>query len=162
MISGTYVLTDTVQRAFNNLLVDSYAGTDAVVTGKGLDISIDGEKPPPPPVDASLLDVVRGVDEVALATGSVLDERNTRVLTPEGESVNSEGWPTLGFGIDTDPALAQFNPLNLYEGRWPAGDDEIVIDVGTADEQGFAVGDTVEVSTLEPKRPFRLDRKSVV
>ena len=56
MISGTYILTDTVQRAFNELLVDSYAGTDAVVTGKGLDISIDGDKPPPPPVDASLLD----------------------------------------------------------------------------------------------------------
>ena len=36
MISGTYILTDTVQRAFNELLVDSYAGTDAVVTGKGL------------------------------------------------------------------------------------------------------------------------------
>ena len=35
MISGTYILTDTVQRAFTNLLVDSYAGTDAVVTGKG-------------------------------------------------------------------------------------------------------------------------------
>ena len=48
MISGTYILTDTVQSAFTNLLVDSYAGTDAVVTGKGLDISIDGEKPPEP------------------------------------------------------------------------------------------------------------------
>jgi putative ABC transport system permease protein len=156
MISGTYILTDTVQRAFNNLLVDSYAGTDAVVTGKGLDISIDGEKPPTPPVDASLLDVVRGVDEVALATGSVLDERNTKVLTAEGGSVNSEGWPTLGFGIDTDPALAQFNPLNLFEGRWPSADTEIVIDAGTADEQGFEVGDTVQVSTLQPKRPFEL------
>ena len=30
--------------------------------------------------------------------------------------MNSEGWPTLGFGIDTDPALARFNPLNLHEG----------------------------------------------
>ena len=49
MISGTYILTDTVQRAFNELLADSYAGTDAVVTGKGLDISIDGDKPPPRP-----------------------------------------------------------------------------------------------------------------
>ena len=156
MISGTYILTDTVQRAFNNLLVDSYAGTDAVVTGKGLDISVDGEKPPPPPVDASLLDVVRDVDEVALATGSVLDERNTKILTPEGESVNSEGWPTLGFGIDTDPALARFNPLNLYEGRWAANDDEVVIDVGTADKNDYAVGDTIEISTLQPKQSFEL------
>jgi putative ABC transport system permease protein len=156
MISGTYILTDTVERAFTNLLVDSYAGTDAVVTGKGLDISIDGEKPPAPPVDESLLDVVRGVDEVALATGSVLDERNTKVLTPEGEAVNSEGWPTLGFGVDTDPSVQRFNPLNLFEGRWPADANEVVIDAGTADEQGYEVGDTVEISTLQPKRPFEL------
>jgi len=154
MISGTYILTDTVQKAFNELLVDSYAGTDAVVTGKGLDISIDGDKPPPPPVDASLLDTVRGVDGVALATGSILDEDNTKVLTPEGESVNSEGWPTLGFGLDPDPALARFNPLTLLEGGWATAADEIVIDEGTADEQGYEIGDTVEVSTLQPKQPF--------
>jgi putative ABC transport system permease protein len=156
MISGTYILTDTVQKAFNELLVDSYAGTDAVVTGKGLDISIDGDKPPPPPVDASLLDTVRGVDGVALATGSILDEDNTKVLTPEGESLNSEGWPTLGFGLDPDPALARFNPLTLLEGGWAVNDDEVVIDEGTADEQGYEVGDTVEVSTLQPKRPFKV------
>jgi putative ABC transport system permease protein len=156
MISGTYILTDTVQRAFNELLVDSYAGTDAVVTGKGLQISIDGEKPPPPPVDASLLDVVRGVDGVALATGSILDEESTKVLTPEGEAVSSEGWPTLGFGLDPDPALARFNPLTLLEGKWATEDDQVVIDEGTADEQGYEVGDTVEVSTLQPKRGFEV------
>jgi putative ABC transport system permease protein len=156
MISGTYILTDTVQKAFNELLVDSYAGTDAVVTGKGLEISIDGEKPPPPPVDASLLDTVRGVDGVALATGSILDEDNTKVLTPEGEAVNSEGWPTLGFGLDPDPGLARFNPLTLLEGKWATADDEVVIDEGTADDQGYEVGDTVEVSTLEPKRGFEV------
>jgi putative ABC transport system permease protein len=156
MISGTYILTDTVQRAFNELLVDSYSGTDAVVTGKGLEISIDGEKPPAPPVDASLLDVVRSVDGVALATGSILDEDNTKVLTPEGEAVTSEGWPTLGFGLDPDPALERFNPLTLLEGTWATSDDEVVIDEGTADEQGYEVGDTVEISTLQPKRGFEV------
>ena len=70
--------------------------------------------------------------------------------------MSSEGCPTLGFGIDTDPALTQFNPLNLFEGRWPAADDEVVIDAGTADEQGYEVGDTVEISTLQPKRAFEL------
>jgi putative ABC transport system permease protein len=156
MISGTYILTDTVQRAFNELLVDSYAGTDAVVTGRGLDISIDGEKPPSPPVDSSLLEVIRGVDEVELATGGILDERNTKLLTSDGEPVSTEGWPTLGFGIDTDPALAQFNPLRLFEGRWPAADDEVLVDVGSADAQGFEVGETVQISTLQPARSFEL------
>jgi putative ABC transport system permease protein len=156
MISGTYVLTDTINSAFTTLFTESYAGTDAVVTGRGLDISIDGESPPSPPVDASLLETVRGVEGVALATGTVLDERNTKILTREGEAVSSEGAPTFGFGIDTAPALAQFNPLNVLEGRWPAAADEVVIDVGTADDQGYEVGDTVEITTLQPKRPFAL------
>jgi ABC-type antimicrobial peptide transport system permease subunit len=156
MISGTYILTDTIDRAFTTLFTESYAGTDAVVTGRGLDISIDGEAPPSPPVDVSLLETVRGVDEVALATGTVLDERNTKILTPEGEAVSSEGAPTFGFGIDTSPELAQFNPLNVLEGNWPATADEVVIDVGTADDQGYAVGDSVEISTLQPKRSFEL------
>ena len=156
MISGTYILTDTINRAFTTLFTESYAGTDAVVTGRGLDISIDGEAPPSPPVDASLLETVRGVDQVALATGSILDERNTKILNREGEATSSEGAPTFGFGIDTDPALAQFNPLNLLEGRWPAAEDEVVIDAGTADDDDYAVGDTVEITTLQPKRAFKL------
>ena len=156
MISGTYVLTDTVQRAFNQLLVDSYAGTDAVVTGRGLDISIDGESPPPPPVDAELLDVVRGVDGVALATGSVLDERNVMLLDAEGDPVSAEGWPTLAFGVDTSPAMSQFNPLELFEGRWPAAEGEVVIDAGTADDEGYAVGDDVQISALRPKQAFEV------
>ena len=130
MISGTYILTDTINRAFTTLFTESYAGTDAVVTGRGLDLTIDGEEPPNPPVDASVLETVRGVDQVALATGSILDERNTKILNRDGEATSSEGAPTFGFGIDTDPALAQFNPLNVLEGRWPAAEDEVVIDAG--------------------------------
>jgi len=156
MISGTYVLTDTIDRAFSNLFTEAYAGTDAVVTGRGLDISVDGEAPPTPPIDASLLETVRGVPEVTLAAGMILDEDDTRILTPEGESASSGEGITFGFGLDTDPALAQFNPLNLYEGRWPAADDEIVLDAGTVDRQGFEIGNTVEVSTLQPKRAFEL------
>ena len=156
MISGTYILTDTVNSAFKTLFTESYAGTDAVVTGKGLDISIDGETPPSPPVDESLLDTVRGVDEVALATGTILDEQNTKILDKDGKAASAEGAPTFGFGVDTSPALSQFNPLNVLEGRWPAANDEVVIDAGTADDHGYAVGDTVEITTLQPKRAFEL------
>ena len=156
MISGTYILTDTVQSAFTNLFTESYAGTDAVVTGRGLDISIEGEKPPDPPVDASLLDVVRGVDGVALAAGSVADEESTKILNSDGKPVNSEGWPTLGFGIDTSPQYARFNPLNLLEGTWARSDDEVVIDAGTVDKEGWKVGDSVDITTLEPKQAFKL------
>jgi putative ABC transport system permease protein len=156
MISGTYILTDTVQSAFTNLFTDSYAGTDAVVTGRGLDISIDGEKPPDPPIPASLLGTVRGVDGVALATGTVADEQSTKILADDGSPANAEGWPTLGFGIDTSQKYAQFNPLTLLEGTWPKSREDVVIDAGTVDEQGWKVGDEVQISTLQPKRAFTL------
>jgi putative ABC transport system permease protein len=156
MISGTYVLTDTIDRAFKNLFTETYAGTDAVVTGKGVDISIDGEAVAAPPVDEALLETVRSVPQVALAAGSIVDDYGAKILTSEGEAISTGGAPSFGFGIDPDPALSQFNPLKLAEGRWPTADDEVVIDAGTAADQGYAVGGQVEISTLRPTRSFEL------
>ena len=156
MVSGTYVLTDTIDRAFNQIFDESYAGTDVVVTGKGADISFQGDSTTDPPIEASLLATVRRQPGVELATGSVLDEVNAKILTKDGEAVNTQGSPTFGFGIDTSPELSRFNPLNLVAGRWASGPDEVVIDAGTADKEGYDVGDTVQISTLKPTRAFKL------
>jgi putative ABC transport system permease protein len=42
MMSGAYVLTDTIDKAFDTIFVESYAGTDVVVTGKEVGISFEG------------------------------------------------------------------------------------------------------------------------
>ncbi len=156
MISGTYILTDTIDRAFTNLFSETYAGTDVVVSGKGPDISFQGDTTTSPPVDGSLLGKIRALPGVEVAAGSVVDETSTKILTPEGKAINTEGSPSFGFGVDTSPELSRFNPLNLYEGRWAAGADEVVIDAGTADRQGYEVGDTVGIATLEPTRRFEI------
>ena len=36
MVSGSYVLTDTIDKAFHSIFASSYEGTDAVVTGRKL------------------------------------------------------------------------------------------------------------------------------
>ena len=36
MVSGTFVLTDTMQKAFDGIFEESYDGTDAVINGKQL------------------------------------------------------------------------------------------------------------------------------
>jgi hypothetical protein len=36
MVSGTFVLTDTMQKAFDGIFTESYDGTDAVVNGRQL------------------------------------------------------------------------------------------------------------------------------
>ena len=34
MVSGTFILTDTINRAFDSIITQSYQNTDAVITGK--------------------------------------------------------------------------------------------------------------------------------
>jgi len=154
MVSGTYVLTDTIDKAFDNIFQESYAGTDAAITGRVADLEFQGMTPEAPPIPATLLERVRELPSVAAATGSIADQRNTKILTREGKAVETGGAPSFGFGID--PAQQRFNPLKLVDGRWPQGDDDVVIDVATADEQGYKVGDTVEIGTTQPARPFEL------
>ena len=154
MISGTYVLTDTIDKAFDAIFQESYAGTDAAVTGRVADINFQGQVPEAPPVPASLLEEVRALPNVAAAAGMVIDQRHTKILTKQGKAVSTNGAPSLGFGID--PAQTRFNPLRLVDGQWPQGSDEVVIDAGTADREGYAVGDTIKIATLEPVRDFEL------
>ncbi|HKG11605.1 MAG TPA: FtsX-like permease family protein [Gaiellaceae bacterium] len=155
MMSGAYVLTDTIDKAFNAIFVESYAGTDAVVSGKGAEISFEGEQSQPPPIPEDVLEQVRAVDGVEVATGSVTDVQ-TKLLKPDGESIDTGGAPSFAFGIETAPEYERFNPLNLVEGRWPSGSQEVAIDEGVADDESLAVGDRIGVAALGPAREFEI------
>ncbi len=154
MMSGTYVLTDTIDAAFKGIFTESYANTDAVVSGKGADITFQGTQAETPPFPEDLLEEVRALPGVAAATGIVSDLTNTKILTKEGKAVNTEGAPSFGLGID--PEEAQFNPLKLVEGTWAASEGEVVLDVATADKQGYKVGDTVKIATIQPVEDFTI------
>ena len=153
MISGTLVLTDTIDRAFDRIFVQSYAGTDAVVSAASSDITFEGEAAEPPPIPATILQQVRAVPSVEVAVGSVFEQTAVKILDNEGEPIVKNA-PTFGFGLDA--SVARFNPLELASGRWPSSPNEVVIDSGTAEDEGYAVGDPVRVATLAPVREFNL------
>ncbi|MEX2211417.1 MAG: ABC transporter permease [Gaiellaceae bacterium] len=155
MVSGSYVLTDTIDKAFNAIFVESYAGTDAVVSGKGAEISFEGQTAQAPPIPEDVLEQVRGIEGVELATGSVADVQ-TKLLKPDGEAIGTGGAPALAFGIETAPEYARFNPLNIVDGRWPTGPGEVVIDEGVADDEEFSVGDRIGVAALGPAEEFEI------
>ncbi|MGH3023845.1 MAG: ABC transporter permease [Gaiellaceae bacterium] len=156
MMSGTYVLTDTIDSAFSKIFDDSYAGTDVVVSGEGAEISFQGIQADAPPVDESLVEEVAALPNVEAASGGVYDELNTKIIGSDGEAINTQGAPSLGFGIETGPEVDRFNPLDLVEGTWADGDGQVVIDAGTADREDYAVGDTISISTLQPKQDFEV------
>jgi putative ABC transport system permease protein len=155
MMSGAYVLTDTIDKAFDAIFVESYAGTDAVVTGKDAGISFEGEQSQPAPIPEEVLERARDVDGVEVAAGSVTDFQ-TKLLKPDGEPIETGGAPALAFGIETAPEYARFNPLTLVGGRWPSGAGELAIDEGVADDEGLAIGDRIGVAALGPAQEFEI------
>ena len=154
MMSGTYVLTDTIDAAFDTIFVESYAGTDAVIRGRAPEISFQDVQAQTPPFEESVLAAARRVEGVEAAAGSVTDQTAVKILTPEGKAVDTMGAPSLTFGID--PRESRFNPLDLVEGRWARGPGEVVIDAGTADGEGYELGDPVGIASLGPVREFEL------
>jgi putative ABC transport system permease protein len=154
MVSGTYVLTDTINKAFDSIFQDTYANTDAVISGKAADINFQGDTADQPSIPDSLLAKVKALPDVAAATGSVVDDSHTKILKTDGKAINTQGAPSFGFGLD--PAEARFNPLKLVEGRWPSTSNEVVIDSQSADDQRYKIGDTIKIATLKPVQSFKL------
>src|SRR5829696_2515906 len=67
-MAGTLVLTDTMDRTFDGLLSDAYAGTDTYVRGAS---NIDDSTAQAAPISDSVLDTVRTQPGVAGAVGFV-------------------------------------------------------------------------------------------
>jgi putative ABC transport system permease protein len=155
MMSGAYVLTDTIDKAFDTIFVESYAGTDAVVTGKEAGINFEGESAQAPPIPEETLERVREVDGVEVASGSVQDLQ-TKLLKPNGDAIETGGAPAFAFGIETDPEYDRFNPLNLVEGRWPSGDGEVAVDEGVAEDENLKLGDRIGVAAVGPAQQFEI------
>ena len=146
MISGTYVLTDSIDSAFDTIFTEVRQGSSAVVTGKAAFDLSDGSGATAPAFPESVLETVRGVDGVALAEGSV-DSDSTTLIGRDGKAVVNGGAPNLGFAIAQGDS--PFNPLALVEGDWP-GPNEVVIDSGTAKDENFKIGDVIGVQAEGP------------
>src|ERR687897_1117619 len=138
--AGTLVLTDTIQKTFDDLFSDIYDDTDAVVRAEGAFDSEGIEQRGR--VDASLLDTVSGVDGVADAQPDI--RGYAQLVDKDGDAVGDpeNGPPTLGGNwIDSE----ELNGFRLADGNPPRTDDEAVIDKKSADDTGYRVGDTAQV-----------------
>jgi len=149
MVSGTFVLTDSIDKAFNSIFTDVRKGSDIVITGKAATSTNNGSTAPTVP--ASLLTQVRGLSDVELAEGGVNGE--AQLIGPDGKAIVFGGAPNLGFSI-ADGA-SRFNPLTLVDGNWPHG-DQVVIDRSTANKKHFKVGDVIGVQAEGPVVKLRI------
>jgi putative ABC transport system permease protein len=154
MVSGTFVLTDTIGKAFDEIFTSSYDETDAVVTGRH---AVEWSSSGPATVPAELVGRIRALPGVEEAAGTMMNVATgtdvARVIGPDGKAVGGNN-PPFGFGLD--PAAERFSPLSLAEGRWAAAADEVVLDAGTAERAQVGVGDRVEIAATGPSRPYEV------
>jgi putative ABC transport system permease protein len=150
-VSGTYVLTDSINNAFHSIFYETRAGSDAVISGKSaFDVSGDSGTTAPS-FDASLLQRVRSLPEVAEAEGQVNGQ--AQLIGKDGKAIVYGGAPNLGFSIAN--GASRFNPLQLVSGAWPKA-DEVVIDKSTASKEHFTIGQVVGVQAQGPVERLRV------
>jgi putative ABC transport system permease protein len=153
MVSGTFVLTDTIKAAFSTVFTTVYQNTDAVITGKSaISTNNNGNGPTTPSVPASLLTQVRALPSVAEASGGISD--SAQLVGRNGKVISSGGAPGLAFSYS--PAGQHFNPLTLTSGSFPTSPDEVAIDSSTASKHGYKVGDQIGVVARGPVERFRI------
>ena len=143
-VGGVLVLTDTVNRTFNDLFSDVFKDTDAVVrSDQEIDQGFGGGEVRGN-IDEDLLAEVQDVDGVAEADVSV--DGFARIIDKDGDPIGNPamGAPTFGTNWGESDTL---NPFDISEGGPPESDDELVIDQRSADNTGYEVGDTVPVQT---------------
>ncbi len=148
MVAGTYILTDTIDRSFEQIFTESNEGVDAVVTSREVVQTDDGQLPA---FDVRLLARVEGTEGVAKAAGGIFDPQ-VAIIGSDGERVGGGGAPSFGASIVPEP----FDPFTYVEGGKPADDGQMVIDKQTADAEGFEVGDRIEVAGKAAVRQYTL------
>jgi putative ABC transport system permease protein len=146
MVTGTYVLTDQIRNAFENIQSQAVEGIDVIVTPKEAFGSDYAEQQTIDEGVVSKLERVEGVDAAYGQIGA-----NGRLVI-DGKAVDTAGAPSFVIGA----APARFNPLDTIAGRQPRADGEIAVLQQNAEKHHLDIGDRVGLATRDGVRPFRV------
>ena len=135
-VSASFIVSDGLNNTFNGLFTEISKGIDAQVRTKA--VFGDQGQAQRDPVAAALLDTIRKVDGVDVASGTLF--RSAPMLDKAGKPIKTQGAPTgaIDFGGET-----VLSGTRLLSGTAPKGDTQAVIDGATADRNKFKVGDQV-------------------
>ena len=148
LIAGTYVLTDTINKSFDDIFQTASEGTDVAVTARDA-VESDTDQVATT-IPASLLERIDQVDGVETAAGSI--ESQGALFGPDGERIGGGGAPTLIFSSDPPP----FDAVSYEEGAAPSGEGEVALLTALAEREGIEVGERVSVVGNGPRVTMRV------
>jgi len=137
-VVGSFVLADSLRATFDDLFQELGQDVDLEVRAEQQFETNDARDP----VDVAIADTVSQIDGVANVEPIL--QRFAQLIGSNGDAIVPTGGPTLGVSWQGDDAI---QGITVKEGRAPSGPDELAIDKATADNENFAVGDTVSYLT---------------
>jgi putative ABC transport system permease protein len=146
-VAGSYVLTDTIFAAFDEIFSESLKGTSVVVTAENPVKQQNGEVPTVP---ARLLPRIRRTPGVRLASGAIFTPGG--FFDAEGNKIGNKFAPKfisshLPDGLES---------LTYVEGHPPRGPTEASLDRAAAESSGVELGERIRLIGQGSARSFRL------
>src|SRR5512142_1674665 len=152
-VAGTFVLTDTLNRTFDNLFQRIERGTSVEVRGTtAFTTGDEGGGDNRPPLPASVLERVRGVDGVKDAAGDV--SGYAQIVNPAtGKVIRNGGAPGISDNWIDSPTLSS---AQIRQGAPPRGPDEIAVDRNTFTKNDLKLGESVVVLAKRAPQRYRV------
>jgi putative ABC transport system permease protein len=138
LMSGTYILTDTINSSFAGIFSTANRGHDVVVTPHQA-LGRNRQQVLNPPITNATLARVRSVPGVAQVSGSIFS--TGALLTDANKRLNTSG-PSFITAV-VAPRFESFAPIR---GRFPASSGEVALDQATADRYGLRIGQGLKVA----------------
>jgi putative ABC transport system permease protein len=146
LTAGSFILTDTALKSFDDLFGDVFKGTDVVVQattafdpGAGSNSGGGSERKPIPEGALAKVQAVEGVaaaDGVIGSSAWIVDPATNKVIQNGGAPPIGGSWNPGVTSLLIDPG-----------GSPPTGPDQVVIDAGTAADHRLTVGEQVKIAT---------------
>ena len=153
-VTGTLVLGDTLNGAFNNLVGTAYQHVSFEIRGKpafadNTPTAVTGAADSKP-VPESVASSVRKLPGVADALGLV--GGYAQFVAPDGTAIGKGSSNAVGFAVGPN----QLSPYRLVSGRAPTTPHEVVMDEATADDYRFKIGGSVRVLLASGRQTFTI------
>ena len=146
-VAGSYVLTDTIFAAFDEIFSESLKGTSVVVSAQN---PVEQESGEVPTIAASLLPRIRSTPGVRLASGAIFTPGG--FFDSKGDKIGNKFAPkfissTLPDGLES---------LTYIDGHPPRGPTEASIDKAAAEGSSLELGERIGIIGQGRLRELRL------
>jgi putative ABC transport system permease protein len=146
-VAGSYVLTDTIFAAFDEIFGESLKGTSVVISAENPVKQENGEIPT---IGASLLPRVQRTPGVKLAAGAIFTPGG--FFDSEGNKIGNKFAPKF---ISSE-LPGSLESLTYIEGKRPRGPTEASLDKAAAESSSLKLGETIKLIGQGSARTFEL------